>query len=287
MKDKFKLDDYRFGENDAAIDNNPELRDYLRIMYDQIKFDNKMVGEFSIYGTYKIKPEMQDYLIKATKSICGGSGDTVYAQAADERFVMNFTIAFDIAGKSQHASLVFEEQEVRIDEENITYKTRLAEITKFEHPDFVNYVYKEWHVFANGTTGLEDDPLLRALFDRIHMYGLLAPTLSKCSLAYVNSMVALLPSCGPVGAAIAAQFNQFVQQMGIKNPNFTKNGLNLKKVLDTLMKKNNFFPKLAEIKEAKPILKDFVQPIKSIDMAKEKGAHLKMKDDLSAGMDKK
>ena len=57
-KKDIKLDDFRFGDNDEAIDRNPALQEYLRVLYDQIKYENKMVGDFSVYGTYKIKPEI-------------------------------------------------------------------------------------------------------------------------------------------------------------------------------------------------------------------------------------
>ena len=62
-KKNFKLDDYRFGGDQEVIDSTPALKDYLRILYDQIKFENKLVGDFSVFGTYKIKPELQDFLI--------------------------------------------------------------------------------------------------------------------------------------------------------------------------------------------------------------------------------
>lgn len=49
-KDKnFDFNDVRFGDQED-IEYNEALQDYLKIMYNQIKYENKMVGNFSIYG---------------------------------------------------------------------------------------------------------------------------------------------------------------------------------------------------------------------------------------------
>lgn len=267
-KKNFKLDDYRFGGDEEAIDSNPQLKDYLRILYDQIKYENKMVGDFSVYGTYKIKPEMQDFLIKEIKFFQERKGDVVYATRVLENLILNFKITFNIVGKSQQAFLDIEERELRIDEDNIIHKTRLAEIVKVGHPDFVNYVYKEWNVWLSvQDLAFEDNPLIRSLLDRIALFGALRPMLGVSSIAYVKSMLTILPKCGPTGLLIATQFNQKMSAMCLLKPDFANDGMGMKRLLDGLMRKHNFFPVLASMKDALPAIKDFVQPIKSIDMS--------------------
>lgn len=267
-KKNFNLDDYRFGGDEEAIDNNPQLKDYLRVLYDQIKYENKMVGDFSVYGTYKIKPEMVDFLIKEPKFFQERKGDVVYVTRVLENFILNFKITFNIVGQSQEAFLDIEERELRIDEDNIIHKTRLAEIVKVGHPDFVNYVYKEWNVWLSADDlVLEDSPLLRNLFERIAMFGAICPMLGVPSITYVRSMLTLLPKCGPTGLLIATQFNTKFNALCAGKPAFANDGMGMKRLLDGLMRKHNFFPTLAGVKDALPIMKDFVQPLKTIDMS--------------------
>lgn len=267
-KRNFKLDDYRFGGDEEAIDSNPQLKDYLRILYDQIKYENKLVGDFSVYGTYKIRPEMQDFLIKEIKFFQERKGDVVYATRVLENLILNFKITFNIVGKSQQAFLDIEERELRIDDDNIIHKTRLAEIVKVGHPDFVNYVYKEWNVWLSvQDLAFEDNPLIKNLLDRIALFGALCPMLGMSSIAYVKSMLTILPKCGPTGLLIATQFNQKMSAMSLLKPDFANDGMGMKRLLDGLMRKHNFFPVLASMKEALPAIKEFVQPIKNIDMS--------------------
>ncbi len=267
-KKNFNLDDYRFGGDEKAIDSNPQLRDYLRVLYDQIKYENKMVGDFSVYGTYKIKPEMQDFLIKEIKFFQERKGDVVYVTRVLEDVILNFRITFNIVGSAQQAFLDIVEREVRFDEDNIMHTTRLDEIVKVGHPDFVNYVYKEWNVWLSlEDLAFEDNPLIRNLLDRIALFGALCPMLGMSSMAYVKSMLTILPKCGPTGLLIATQFNQKMNAMSLLQPDFAKDGMGMKRLLDGLMRKHNFFPVLAGVKEALPAIKDFVQPIKSIDMS--------------------
>ena len=267
-KKNFKLDDYRFGGDQEVIDSTPALKDYLRILYDQIKFENKLVGDFSVFGTYKIKPELQDFLIKEIKFFQWRKGNVVLATRVLESLILNFKITFNIVGKSQQAFLDIEERELRIDENNIIHKTRLAEIVKVGHPDFVNYVYKEWNVWLHlDDLAYEDSPLLRKLLERIALFGALCPTLAISSINYVSSILPILPKCGPTGILIANQFNQKLNAMMLTNPNITKDGLGMKRLLDGLMLKHNFMPVLAGIKDALPIMKSFVVPIKNLDMS--------------------
>lgn len=267
-KKKVNLDDYRFGGDEEAIDSNPALKDYLRILYDQIKFENKLVGDFSVYGTYKIKPEMQDFLIKEIKFFQWRKGDVVLATRVLENLILNFKITFNIVGKSQQAFLDIEERELRIDEDNIIHKTRLAEIVKVGHPDFINYVYKEWNVWLHvDDLAYEDNPLLRNLLDRIAMFGALCPTLAVSSMTYVKAILPILPKCGPTGLKIATLFNQKISAMALTTPNIANDGLSMKRILDGLMLKHNFMPVLADMKEALMPIKDFVSPIKNLDMS--------------------
>lgn len=267
-KKNVKLDDYRFGDNDAEIDSNPQLKDYLRVLYDQIKYENKMVGDFSVYGTYKIKPEMKDYLVKEIKFFQERRGDVVYVTRVLEDLVLNFRITFNIVGNSQQAFLDIDERELRIDEDNIIHTTRLAEIVKVGMPDFVNYVYKEWNVLlSESDLFYSDNPLIRNLLDNILMFGKLQPMLMMQSTAFVRSMLAFLPSCGTLGNLIVTQFNQKMNLISLTNPNFVNDGMGMKRLLDGLFKKHNFFPVLASLQGATPILREFVQPIKSFDMA--------------------
>lgn len=268
-KKKIDLDEFRFGGDDSVIDSNPVLKDYLRVLYDQIKFENNMVGDFSVYGTYSVKPEMQKFLIEEIKFFQERKGDVVYVKRVLENFVLNFKITFNIIGSSQQAFLDLEEREVRIDKENITHTTRLAEIVKVGHPDFVNYVYKKWNVWLSyADLTFEDSPLLRNLLERIAMFKLLLPSLAISSLTYVSAILPILPKCGPTGILIASQFNLALKSILKTNPNFANDGIGMKRLLDNLMLKHNFFPVLGQMKEALPIFKEFVLPIKNFDFSK-------------------
>lgn len=267
-KKHFNLDNYRFSDSDEEIDRNPALKDYLRILYDQIKFENKLLGDFSVYGKYKIKPEMQDYLIKEIKFFQERKGDVVYVTRVLEDVILNFRITFNIVGNSQQAFLDIVERELRIDEDNFFHKTRLAEIVKVGHPDFVNYVYKEWNVWLSVVDlAFEDNPLIRNLLDRIAMFGALSPMLNMSSITYVRSMLAFLPMLGAKGNLIVTQFNQKMNAMCLTNSAFAKDGMGMKRLLDGLFRKHDFFPTLAKAKDAAPMFKDFVQPIKTMDMS--------------------
>lgn len=267
-KKNFNLDDYRFGDQEE-IEYNQELQDYLKIMYAQIKYDNKLVGNFSIYGTYKIEPNIKDYLIKEMKFFQERKGDVVYVSRALENLVLNFKITFTIVGKSQQAILELVEKEVRFDENDIIHTTKIDEIVKFDHDDFINYVYKEWHVFLSyQDLFLEEDAILRMFRELESFYARIGELLGVSSHLYVMSMLPILPKLGPKGNLVLNQYNNVLNNINKTNPIFSKNGLNLKKILDQLMKKFDLFSEIAKNKESLKVMKDFVEPFKEIEKEK-------------------
>lgn len=276
-KKNFNLDDYRFGDQEE-VNCDPALQDYLKLMYEQIKYENKLVGEFSVNGTYSIsEPRMIDFLIKEVKFFQERNGDEVIATRVLEDVILKFRIVFNMIGGLQQAFLFLEERERRIDEDDIIHKTRLAEIVKVNHSDFVNYVYKEWNVWLSPQDfALEDDYILKYLREQAFRFNSIRELLSISSQIYVLSMVPILKNLGPKGLLISNEYNNLFGKIIGKNPNFANNWLGKKNLLDQIMKKHNFFPQLGMFNEAVSIFKDFTTPFKSMDMFKAKGG-LEMK----------
>ncbi len=265
----YKIKDYRF-DNQDEVNSNEVLQEYLKIMYAQIKADNKLVGEFSVNGTYTIsEPRMREYLIHELKFFKKRNGDEVYITRALEGFELNFKIVFNIVGYSQQAILYIIEVEKQIEDDDIIHTTKLAEIVKVGHPRFEEFVYKSWNVMMSAQGKIiTDDFLLAIMKKHLALFQSLSELIGISSQIYLMSMFSILGKGEMNSKNILNNFNILHRKISLKSPNFILNTTNLKKLLDQIMRKQNFFSEIPKIKGSIMAMQDFVKPIKSIQRSK-------------------
>lgn len=271
-----KFNNLRFGDQDE-IKRNPELQEYLKFMYEQIKAENKLLGDFSVYGTYKIKQGMIACLIKEGKIFQERHGNVVYATRVLEDVILNFEIIFDNIDKPTKAELFLIEREFRYDDDNIFHRTKLAEIVKPNMPKFIEYVYKAWNVWVSFQDfALEDDIILRQIRLQMSRFAALAEMMNISGHLFVLSILPILKNMGKKGLNIYNKYNKMLKIQMAKNPNFVKNGTNLKRMLDQILRKNSFFKEFSS--SATHVFGDFANSVKDFEMKFEKKAPQKTLD---------
>lgn len=239
-------------------------KDYLKIKLYETKLRDKLLGEFSPSGEYKITDEkMISSLINIPKRYADKQESFVYASTIVDNVVLNFRIEMNISESYCNASLSIIEVEHGIETDK-KHVTRLDSFVDVYSPKFKEQVYKRWKVYFEEDVYEKDDYLknyLKKLNEELLFNKELTAILSQL---YIVRMLKLLDSCGEIGEKVKLEYKLIVEKILNKDASITQDFTRLKLILDYVIQKNNALPTLLKSQEALAIMQNYSAPIQRI-----------------------
>ncbi len=222
---------------ESQIDNDVNIQKYLKSVYNQIKLDNDLAGEFTVYGEYKIDRQVADSLIKLPKKIEKKDGLVMTVVSVMPKLVFTFQITFQFGTGMDYAKLEIVETDKRIGQDTIYHTTMLDEFVSESNPQFLSKVFKRWNVWSvdeDGATLEYNEFLEKWNASFAHLRDRLALDAKK-ETQFVVKMMKDLQESGEKGESIFNKIKEIVQEMKLEDPHVTKNPTLLKKILDQVL----------------------------------------------------
>ncbi len=243
------------------------LKEYESILDIQRKQSDHLLGNF-INGKYNIENEdIRQKLILIPKVFEKIEENVAYASIKLNQFVLNFKIEFLIEPTYCDAKLYIIEVEHDV-EENIKHTTLLDSIVAPYSPTFREEVFKAWNVVYEGENYQVDDFLLRYLLMLDDEFMFNREIYAILGQLYVMRMLAFLTSLGEEGQKAEYEFKMLMEKILKENPDAANDFILQKRILDSIIKKNNLLNTILANENGRKIVEGYVKPIKNIEAKK-------------------
>ena len=247
---------------EIKIDENVK-KDFLEVLFYQIKQRDGLLGEFSLDGKYKISNEkILQALVTVPKLFQEKDEKVLRAISKIGKVTLNFRVDLDINPSycSAHLSLI--EIEHKYDED-VKHVTELADIVEIYSPLFVANVMKAWNIKKEASELDKDDFLEGYLKKQEADEAFLKELSDILAQVYLVRMLKLLENCGEKGLLIKEEYSRLLAMLLSKDPGMMQDNIKLKHLLDGIILKHNAFDEILRA-GGESILRGYSFPIDNV-----------------------